>query len=112
MFSHITVTQVTDLLHIHISRFFNLQLIILTEQYCEERNVRKYAIRNRQEQSREDSYLNILACKECSTSLAEAFPNAKEISEIFGDSGYEDRCALCGVSFFDEIHDNLKRRTS
>ncbi|MGO1767518.1 MAG: hypothetical protein ACTH1W_09620 [Advenella sp.] len=65
--------------------------------------MKRYAIRKRREPDHEDYYLNVLVCDECSTDVAQSYPDAREISEILCDPSYEDRCKICGKLFWNEI---------
>ncbi len=67
--------------------------------------MKHYAIRKRRDSDHEDHYLNVLTCNECAPSIAQSYPDAREISEILCDPSYEDRCKLCGKTFLQEIED-------
>lgn len=72
--------------------------------------MKHYAIRKRRELQHEDYYLNALVCNECSTDVAQSYPGAREITEILCDPSYEDRCKICGKSFWDEVNaDSVNR---
>jgi hypothetical protein len=66
--------------------------------------MKHYAIRKRREPQHEDYYLNALVCNECAGDVAQSYPDAREITEILCDPSYEERCALCGKSFWEEVN--------